>query len=264
VSSWQRLGGGCEMSNLSFADKQYLEKALRMGEGYVLYFTDATFRIFFQSLDIDIDSKKYKELGISKANRLRTFFNIADNETVGRVLLELSNILRNEELSDSYHTSTTPIKFSADVKEIGQKLLIMPDFKPISQQSTSAIVTNNQITIEIRPEIYKHIKQYISTGDYFHAVEESYKVVRDKLRAITGQEQAHKAFDGTNYEKIFGCNPRTGAEKDFFEGVKFLNMALQNFRNEKAHSLAENLDKNLAIHYISLASLVYDLISGGK
>ena len=38
-------------------------------------------------------------------------------------------------------------------------------------------------------------------------------------------------------------------------------MAIQMFRNEKAHTLAKQLDRNLAIHYISLASLAYELIS---
>jgi len=51
------------------------------------------------------------------------------------------------------------------------------------------------------------------------------------------------------------------AEKDFYEGVKFLHMSIQFLRNEKAHTPAKDLDKNLAIHYISLASLAYDLIT---
>ena len=37
-------------------------------------------------------------------------------------------------------------------------------------------------------------------------------------------------------------------------------MAIQFLRNEKAHTPARDLDKNLAIHYIALASLAYDLI----
>ena len=38
-------------------------------------------------------------------------------------------------------------------------------------------------------------------------------------------------------------------------------MAIQNLRNEKAHTPAKEIDKNLAIHYIALASLAYDLIA---
>lgn len=122
-------------------------------------------------------------------------------------------------------------------------------------------VEDDEVTINIRPEIYEHIKRYLATQDYYHAVEESYKIVRQKLRALTGEEKANQAFCETNIEKIFGHNPSDDVEKDFFEGVKFINMAIQRFRNEKAHTPAKPLEKNLAIHYISLASLAYELIS---
>ena len=64
-----------------------------------------------------------------------------------------------------------------------------------------------------------------------------------------------------NIEKIFGHLPKDRAEEDFYESVKFLHMAIQNLRNEKAHTPAQQIDKNLAIHYIVLASLAYDLIN---
>ena len=120
---------------------------------------------------------------------------------------------------------------------------------------------DEEIKITIRPEIYNHIKEYLNNGDYYHSVEESYKIVRQKLKDLTGEEKANQAFCETNIEKIFGHTPSNEAEKDFFEGVKFINMAIQRFRNEKAHTPAKPLDKNLAIHYISLASLAYELIS---
>jgi uncharacterized protein (TIGR02391 family) len=124
-----------------------------------------------------------------------------------------------------------------------------------------AVIDNNRITIDIRPEIYEHIKSYLQNEDYFHAVEESFKLVRELLCELTGFEQAHKAFAEENYQKIFGHSPSTDQERDFFEGVKFLNMAIQDFRNEKAHTPASPLDRNLALHYVILASLAYDLIS---
>ncbi len=37
-------------------------------------------------------------------------------------------------------------------------------------------------------------------------------------------------------------------------------MAIQNFRNNIVHSLSKKIDKNIAIHYIYLASLAYSLI----
>jgi uncharacterized protein (TIGR02391 family) len=101
----------------------------------------------------------------------------------------------------------------------------------------------------------------LETEHYFNAVEESYKIVREKLKSITGRERAHEAFKDNNKILIFGHEARDEAENNFFEGVKFLHMAIQNLRNEKAHMSAIKIDKNLAIHYIVLASLAYDLIS---
>lgn len=244
------------MSSLSPSDKQYLESALRMHGGYVLGFSDRSFKEFFEAFGVDIDLPEYSQYGTSKANRMRTFWKLGANKAVANVLMELSGFIRNEELAGRINK----LGFSENVAKIANRLLAIPD-NVMALQSTPVTIENNLIHIEIRPEIYEHIKRYLDTSDYFHAVEESYKVVRNKLRSITGHEQAHKAFTESNYEKVFGHAAQSNTESDFFEGVKFLHMALQNFRNEKAHSLAENLDRNLAIHYLSLASLAYDLIS---
>ena len=116
------------------------------------------------------------------------------------------------------------------------------------------------LNIKIKPEIYKHIKKYLEVEDYFHAVEESYKIVREKLKEITGEEKATNAFKEDNFIKIFGYESKNQMERDFFDGVKFLHMAIQMFRNEKVHMLAGDLNKNHAYHYIVLASLAYQLI----
>ncbi len=100
----------------------------------------------------------------------------------------------------------------------------------------------------------------LNNRHYFNAVEEAYKIVREKLKKITGKEKAHEAFKKENYSIIFGHQSENDTESDFFDGVKFLHMAIQFLRNEKAHTPAKAIDKNLAIHYIVLASLAYDLI----
>ncbi|MEA4968088.1 MAG: TIGR02391 family protein [Bacteroidaceae bacterium] len=246
------------MSNLSSADKKYLDNALRLNSsGGIVHFTDEEFHNFFSEFSIEINDPKYTIYGISKTNKLNAFFEIENNQVVGYVILEFAALFRNRELALGHLMN---IKFSIAIEKIGNKLLGMANRQPV-QLSTTASINDNLISIEIRPEIYEHIKQYLDTEDYFHAVEEAYKIVRKKLRDITGEEQAHKAFDKSNYEKIFGHMPKTAVEKDYFEGVRLLNMSLQKFRNEKVHSVADNLDKNLAIHYLSLASLAYDLIS---
>ena len=153
------------------------------------------------------------------------------------------------------------VKFSVEIEKIANKLQMYPSQKVEVNNNMINNVEDDEVTINIRPEIYEHIKRYLATQDYYHAVEESYKIVRQKLKNLTGEEQAHKAFCYENFEKIFGHAPKDDAEKDFFEGTKFLNMAIQRFRNEKAHTPAKQLDRNLAIHYIYLASLAYELIS---
>jgi len=129
---------------------------------------------------------------------------------------------------------------------------------------SASMMDANIASVAIRPEIYSHIKKYLQSKDYFHAIEESYKVVRSKLVEITGQEKASDAIREANYEKLFGHQPVDNIEKDFFEGVKYLHMAVQYFRNEKVHTPAVELDSNLAIHYIVMASLAYGLISRSK
>jgi uncharacterized protein (TIGR02391 family) len=250
------------MSNLSAADRDYLESALRMSGGTVLRFTDRTFSELFNDYGINIDDEKYHVNGTSKANRLRTFWKLEDNSVVGRVLVELAGFIRNDDLAGIINK----LGFSEQVKIIGEKLISMPQ-QQIGSLATQATITNNQINIEIRPEIYEHIKRYLERGDYFIAVSEAYKVVREKLREKTGKEKASEVFN-LNAESIryhselFGETAEAGSPKsDFFRGVGYIHLAVQFLRNEKAHVPASDLDMNLAIHYLSLASLAYDLIS---
>ena len=241
------------MSNLSFADKQYLENALRLHTGYVLDFSDKTFAEFFNEFNININDSKYLSNGTSKANRLRTFWQLENNQTVGRVIVELASISRNIE-----QRTNMLVKFSTEIEKIGHKLMMYDD---VEQAMPKRKQRNDELKIELRPEIHNHVKTYLNNEDYFHAVEEGYKVVRIKLRKLTGEEQAHRAFTTENYMTLFGHQPENQIEEDFFEGIKFLNMAIQKFRNEKAHDLAKPLNKNLAIHYLALTSLAYDLIT---
>lgn len=151
----------------------------------------------------------------------------------------------------------------------GRPVLGARAIEPAHTESQFSFATSEDdtITIEIRKEIYEHIKTELKNEDYYHAVEEAYKVVREKLREITSKEKASDVFNmnaesSKFHEQIFGETAKIGTPKyDFYRGVGYLNLAVQFLRNEKIHSLATNVDKNLAIHYISLASLAYDLIS---
>ena len=83
------------MSSLSSTEKLWLERAFEMGDGYVLSFTNMSFKQFFSDFGVDIYDDRYKFHGNSKANRLRAFWDIETDELVGRVsigLLELGEI----------------------------------------------------------------------------------------------------------------------------------------------------------------------------
>lgn len=254
---------GRSMSRLSIAHKTFLEATLGMHGGYVLDFTNTSFAQFFANLGVDIFDEQYAEYGTSKANRLRALWQIGSDIEVAETLAALAEYIEAKKAIGGLRDDVTEEQTSK-VREIAQELAADSSTSatgaPIAI-TTEATVTDSTISIEIHEDIYRHIGQYLAAGDYFHAVEESYKLVREKLRDITGHERATDAVKPANYEKLFGHQPVNTVESDFFEGVKFLNMAIQFLRNEKAHTPATPLEPNLAIHYISLASLAYDLIT---
>ncbi|CAN5179449.1 hypothetical protein BH10PSE4_BH10PSE4_21730 [soil metagenome] len=92
------------MSDLKPADTRILERILSMGQGYVLDFSNRTFSEFFEAeLNIDIDEARWSERGGFKANRMRAFWQLADNRKVAKLLkaLWLLREENNPELTDS-------------------------------------------------------------------------------------------------------------------------------------------------------------------
>ena len=68
------------MSDLTPIEKRKLERALGMGDGYVLGFSNRTFDEFFADyFSVDIYDAKYDYQSGSKANRLRAFWNVEGN-----------------------------------------------------------------------------------------------------------------------------------------------------------------------------------------
>lgn len=164
------------------------------------------------------------------------------------------------------------VELYAKSKVSGRDILGARNITPTTQidETSLAVIDNDFISLQINKDVYAHIKQYLDTEDYFHAVDEAYKLVREKLREITGNEKATDVFNMNAenkkyYTHLFGKpNGITQAENDFFRGVGYLNLTIQFLRDEKAHTLATPLERNLAIHYISLSSLAYDLITRSK
>jgi len=75
------------MSNLRKLEKRYFEDLFNMSTGYVLDFSNRTFEEFFIDIvDIDIYDEKYNYWSVSKANRLRSFWDQENDHVVGNVL----------------------------------------------------------------------------------------------------------------------------------------------------------------------------------
>ena len=147
------------MSNLSTADKQYLENALRLDSSPLVHFD---FQAFFKDLGVDINNPKYAQEGTSKAALMRKFWELENNSLVGRSILELASLFRNLELRAPMF-----VKFSTEIEKIGNKLMMYDDveIKPARSRKNN----NDELKIELRPEIYNHVKSYLDNKDYFHA-----------------------------------------------------------------------------------------------
>ena len=252
------------MANLTSQDKQILEKLFKMESGYVLNFLDKTMMDFFtENVKINIYSNEYANIDLlnfsggrtSKANYIRNFWLKGNDEIVAKSILELIKYIENQIFLEKLSKDDFPDALINKGKAISTNLTNKQD------NSTVILNNNNSINITLQKDIFAHVQNLLNNGSYYNAVEESYKLVRQKLKAISGEEKATDAFNEKNYDKIFGYKPSDHADKDFFEAVKFLHMAIQFLRNQKAHTPAKNMNRNLAIHYISLSSLAYELIT---
>lgn len=81
---------GPVLVDFKHSDVRTIDDAFQADPGYVLNFSDKTFREYFDDeFRIDIDQPKFRTGGTSKMNRLRTFCRIEDAAIVARALRSL-------------------------------------------------------------------------------------------------------------------------------------------------------------------------------
>jgi len=115
----------------------------------------------------------------------------------------------------------------------------------------------------LHPEIYKKCHTLYEKEQYSEAVEKSFKVVKDKLRKLTGYEKGSEAFGKGKLHIKGAAAPHV--DSDFNEAVKFLTMSIDFFRNEKTHtSDAEIKSKIRAYEYLRLSSLAMNLLENAE
>jgi hypothetical protein len=111
------------MSDLSITDKIKFEKILEMNSGYVSDFSNRTFQSFILEITHnDIYDSKYSISGDSKANRLRTFWNIESNFTVGSLLLALINYWKMNRIANNVEISIQEERLMWECLEIAENL----------------------------------------------------------------------------------------------------------------------------------------------
>lgn len=75
------------MSSLTIIERHVLERCLRMASGYVLGFSNSSFAsVIAEAVGVDIHDDAYSRNGSSKANKLRTFWEIEPDDRVACVI----------------------------------------------------------------------------------------------------------------------------------------------------------------------------------
>ncbi|MBW4662106.1 MAG: CHAT domain-containing protein [Drouetiella hepatica Uher 2000/2452] len=112
------------MSNLSSIEKRKIEKLLEMGSGYVLDFSNRTFKEFvIESIDIDIYDDKYAYSSGSKANRLRAFWDQESDHIVGKLILDLLEHWKMQKLINDIEASQLEQALYNDCSKVPERLM---------------------------------------------------------------------------------------------------------------------------------------------
>lgn len=116
---------------------------------------------------------------------------------------------------------------------------------------------------DLHPAIYEKCKDLFLNRAFAEAAEKGFKVVRDRLRELTTYETGSEAFGKGKLHVKGAAAPNV--DEDFNEGVKFLTMAVDRFRNEKSHTSDGKIDDPVrAYEYLTLSSLAMNLLDGAE
>lgn len=111
----------------------------------------------------------------------------------------------------------------------------------------------------IDSEIVAKCSSLFENGSFAEAVELGFKIVRDRLRKLTGYETGSEAFGKGNLHVLGAA--AANVEIDFNQAVKFLLMAIDMFRNEKSHTSDASVnDPRRAHQYLAMSSLALALL----
>lgn len=193
----------------------------------------------------------------------------------------LARLFTNEKVSKDYISKSSvgvfsmgPSSFYEDVEDfresvqrkitnlesINERLALFPEAVGVVKDQTDE---SNGVMSLLHPIIKKECVELVESGYLGEAVERSFKIVRDKLRTLTGFETSSEAF-GKGRLFIKGA-AASNVEKDFQDAVKFLGMSIDFFRNEKAHTVTANVvSAEKAYQYLVLSSVALQHLDRGE
>lgn len=138
------------MPNLSSIEKKKIEKLLKMGDGYVLDFSNETFQEFIiESVCVDIYEDKYAYSGTSKAKRLRAFWDQESEHVVGKLLLDLLEYWKTQTLIEDTKTSQVEQTIYDECSKISARLMQIVTSEDLVPEKAANINIEQVQTISI-------------------------------------------------------------------------------------------------------------------
>lgn len=126
------------------------------------------------------------------------------------------------------------------------------------------VASSGEINLaSLHPDVYAKCRVLFESNAFPEAVEMGFKIVRDRLRRLTSYETGSEAF-GKGALHIKGA-AAPNVEEDFNNGVRFLTMAIDRFRNEKSHTSDSRIEDPVrAYEYLRLSSLAMNLLDNSE
>jgi len=141
-----------------------------------------------------------------------------------------------------------------------KKLLRLKTLVAPSNSIPATIQLMDDELAHLNPKIASKVGKLYADEHYSEAVGMAMRMVKDRLRDISGYENGFPAFtEGGLYIKGAAA---ANVDEDFQEGVKRLLGSIDKFRNEKFHtSMADLKSKNKALSYLHMCSLALSFLA---
>ncbi len=115
----------------------------------------------------------------------------------------------------------------------------------------------------LHPTIKEGCGELYAAQHYTEAALKGHRIVRDRLRGLTGHERGSEAFGkGGLYIDV---DVEEHVNPDFQKGVQFLSMAIDCFRNVGSHTANPNISgQDQAYDHLAMSSLMMFYLDSGQ